>query len=90
MRYCGALLLILLGPVFGQTAAPAARIAGKPNFNGVWEAHNTANWDLQTHEAHPMVGQQGLTPGSTVLFRYRVVTRAGETDWSEPASLIVK
>jgi hypothetical protein len=61
-----------------QSAAPASaasvsgeaaplRIAGKPNFNGIWEANNTANWDLQTHQARPMVAQRGLTPNSVVL-----------------------
>jgi hypothetical protein len=55
------------------SAAPAAneagplRIAGKPDFNGIWEANNTANWDLQTHQARPMVAQRGLTPNSVVL-----------------------
>jgi len=44
-----------------------ARIAGKPDFSGIWEANNTANWDLLTHEARPMVGQPGFLPGSTVL-----------------------
>jgi len=24
---------------------------GKPNLNGIWQAVNTANWDLQTHAA---------------------------------------
>jgi hypothetical protein len=24
---------------------------GKPNFTGIWQVMNTANWDLQTHEA---------------------------------------
>jgi hypothetical protein len=58
-----------------QSAAPAsaagqdapARLLGKPDFNGIWEANNTANWDLQTHRARPMVAQQGLTPNSVVL-----------------------
>jgi hypothetical protein len=58
-----------------QTAAPVSaagqetlpRLAGKPDFNGIWEANNTANWDLQTHQARPMVAQPGLTPGSEVL-----------------------
>lgn len=49
------------------TAVPGlARIAGKPDFSGIWEANNTANWDLQTHVARPMVAQQGLTPNSIV------------------------
>jgi hypothetical protein len=43
------------------------RIAGKPDFSGIWEANNTANWDLQTHQARPMVAQPGLLPGSVVL-----------------------
>src|SRR5215813_14483547 len=61
--------------LIAQSAAPAtaagpdtiARIAGKPDFSGIWEANNTANWDLQTHEARPMIGQPGYTPGSVVL-----------------------
>ncbi len=32
----------------------------------------------------------GLTPATTVLFRYRTVTKTGEGDWSQPVSLIVK
>src|ERR1700733_9640709 len=43
------------------------RVAGKPDFNGIWEANNTANWDLQTHQARPMVAQPGLLPNSVVL-----------------------
>ena len=58
-----------------QTAPPAsaagqegsARVAGKPDLNGIWEAHNTANWDLQTHSARPMVAQPGLVANSVVL-----------------------
>jgi hypothetical protein len=52
-------------PAGAQTGLP--RIAGKPDFSGIWEANNTANWDLLTHEARPIVGQPGFTPGSTVL-----------------------
>ena len=52
-----------------SAAAPEGigRIAGKPDFNGIWEANNTANWDLLTHVARPMVGQPGITPGTQVL-----------------------
>src|ERR1700691_2481600 len=50
-------------------ASPATpgRIAGKPDFSGIWEASNTANWDLQTHKARPMVAQPGVVPNSFVL-----------------------
>jgi hypothetical protein len=54
----------------GTTALAAApdtgRIAGRPDLNGIWEANNTANWDLLTHDARPMVAQPGLLPGSVV------------------------
>ena len=52
-----------------QTGAQAApgRIAGKPDFSGVWEANNTANWDLQTHSARPMVAQPGFVPNTVTL-----------------------
>ncbi len=53
--------------VSAAVADSAGRVAGKPDFNGIWEANNTANWDLQTHQARPMVAQPGLLPGSEVL-----------------------
>jgi hypothetical protein len=33
-----------------QTARPN-RIAGRPNLNGIWQAINTANWNLEGHSA---------------------------------------
>ena len=37
----------------GRGAAPArvARIAGKPNLNGIWQAMGSANWNLEDHSA---------------------------------------
>src|SRR5688500_12285593 len=38
----------------GPAAYRAARVAdGRPDLNGVWQALNTANFDLQAHAAHP-------------------------------------
>ena len=37
-------------PVETQTARPA-RIAGKPNLNGIWQALNTANYNILSHQA---------------------------------------
>jgi len=40
-------------PIVGQAQAyKAPRTAdGKPDLNGIWEALNTANWDIQDHAA---------------------------------------
>src|SRR5437764_9596536 len=49
-------LLLAAISVSGQTPqAPAYRAPrtgdGKPNLNGIWQAMNTADWDLQGHAA---------------------------------------
>ncbi|HET7132782.1 MAG TPA: hypothetical protein VFJ95_11065, partial [Gammaproteobacteria bacterium] len=36
--------------------ARAARVGGEPNFNGVWQAMNTANWNLEAHSAEHVKG----------------------------------
>jgi hypothetical protein len=40
---------------------------GKPDLSGVWQANNTANWDLQAHEPRPMVSQPGVYADVPVL-----------------------
>ena len=55
-------------PTAGQTDAyRAPRTAdGAPDLNGVWQALNTANWDLQDHAARPSpvvaTGARGAIP----------------------------
>ena len=58
----GAVIAVSVTRSAGQTAGPA-RIDGKPNFSGIWQANNEANWDLQGHEARPgAVTQPGIYP----------------------------
>jgi hypothetical protein len=51
----GAVVLAALSTMTGaQTPAPLGvqRFAdGHANLSGIWQANNTANWDLLTHEA---------------------------------------
>ena len=48
-------LTLLVIPVRGQTQAyRAPRTAdGHPNFNGIWQALNEAQWDVEAHAAAP-------------------------------------
>jgi len=56
--------LVSLSPLTGQTRAPAVpRLNGKPDLNGLWQAINTANWDIQAHSARPALA---MRPGPVV------------------------
>lgn len=61
-------------PVSGQQASTyrAPRLAdGHPDLNGIWQALNTANYDIQTHVARPAMalrpGPYGPVPAAPVL-----------------------
>ena len=70
-------IFVLSGPtaVFAQTAATSQAPAykaprapdGKPNLNGIWQALNTAYWDIEAHPAGPgpvlELGASGAVPG---------------------------
>jgi hypothetical protein len=45
---------------FQSGGGPGARTSdGRPNLNGIWQALNTANWDIEAHEARPGPPQLG-------------------------------
>ena len=50
-------------PAAVASSGRPARIEGKPNFSGIWQANNEANWDLQAHAARSgAVTQPGIYP----------------------------
>jgi hypothetical protein len=60
--------LLFSNVIWGQTAARIPRMPdGKPNLNGIWQAMNTANWDLVDHPSRPglvvALGALGAEPG---------------------------
>jgi hypothetical protein len=57
-RLPAALICLIAVSIAGFSASSSAqnrerpeRIAGKPNLNGIWQAINTANWNLEGHSA---------------------------------------
>jgi hypothetical protein len=70
----GAMLVWSAVAGLAQTAAPELKRMsdGKPDLNGVWQAMNTANWDLLAHGSSPgavsSLGAIGaVPPGESVV-----------------------
>src|SRR6266853_350086 len=63
-----AVLCLAQVPRAAQSAAarpqsnPPKTVDGKPNFNGLWQVLNTANWNIQDHS-----GELGVPPGQGVV-----------------------
>ena len=57
-----------------QAAQRPARIAGRPNLNGIWQALNTAYWNLEAHNAEQLqdfwkLGAIGAIPAGQSVIR---------------------
>ena len=63
-----ATCIAMAAPVAAQSADRPATIAGRPNLNGIWQAMNAANYNLEPHSAAPaavaerQVGVLGAIP----------------------------
>jgi hypothetical protein len=60
-----ATVALVSGPsVSSQSRMPGVpRLNGKPDLNGIWQAVNTANWDIQAHSARAALA---MRPGPIV------------------------
>ena len=47
-----ALLLVACGMACGQSSIPRTA-EGHPDLSGIWQVMNTAEWDIQDHQARP-------------------------------------
>jgi hypothetical protein len=72
--FCSWITLTALAamPVLAQAYRAPRMADGHPNLNGIWQAMNTANWDIQDHSAAPgtmwQTGSIGAEPaGAGVL-----------------------
>ena len=67
----GSLLSAAIIPLAGQAYRAPRAENGKPDLNGIWQAMNEANYDLEGHNARPAMalrpGPYGPVPAASVL-----------------------
>jgi len=94
-----AATLIVVNDARAQVQGGAsARIAGHPDFNGIWQAMNTAYWNLEAHSAEPLnefwpLGAIAAIPagrsvvrGGTIPYRPEALARRNENRAMWPAA----
>ena len=74
--------------VHAQGSAAIPRTAdGKPDFSGIWQAMNTAAWDIQDHAAQKGVpGGQGVVVGNEIPYQQAALAGKKE-NYEKRASL---
>ena len=86
MRFIGYLLVyaITVIPAVAQAQTyRAPRLSGRPDLNGIWQAMNTANWDLLDHPAQP--GPFGQTGAIGAVPAGQSVVEGGEIPYKPEA-----
>ena len=84
--------------VLAQERERPARIAGKPNLNGIWQAMNTAHWNLEGHSAEGLdefwqlgaiaaiPAGQSVVVGGTIPYLPEALAQRAENRAGWPAS----
>jgi hypothetical protein len=76
--------------VSGSVKLVAPKAAGKSvAYEWAYSIDGMKTWVLLPVTVQASTIVDGLQPGSTVVFRYRVTTKRGAGDWSDPVSIIV-
>src|SRR6476661_1978621 len=72
MRLLGVRSTQAQAPTGSRAPAGFPRVDGHPNLSGIWQALNTADWDLQSHQAKmgpvvPLGADGAIPPGMGVV-----------------------
>ena len=78
------------GPVSGVAKVTAVAASRRASYEWQYSADGGKTWVAAPTTLQAKTSVSGLTAGTTMVFRYRAVTKAGEGDWSQPTSLMVK
>lgn len=78
------------GRVSGVATVIAASAGHRASYDWEYSTDGGKTWVTVPSTMQAKTTVTGLVPGSTVQFKYRSVTKAGEGDWSPPVSLLVQ
>jgi hypothetical protein len=78
------------GPVSGAAKLVTASAGHRSSYEWQYSIDGGKTWVAAPATLQAKTSVAGLTPGSTVQFRYLAVTKTGQGDWSQPVSLLVK
>lgn len=78
------------GAVSGSVKLVAQLAARRASYEWQYSTDGGKVWTSAPTTLQARTTVSGLTPGATVMFRNRPVTKAGEGDWSQPSAFIVK
>jgi hypothetical protein len=84
-RVFGAAAGALSGSVKLVTDSAGHRVS----YEWQYSTDGGKTWQAASTTLQAKTTVTGLTPGATVSFRYRPVTKVGEQNWSQPTSIIV-
>jgi hypothetical protein len=78
------------GAVSGEAKVVAPSAGHRSSYEWEYSTDGGKTWIAMPPTIQAKATLDGLTPGSTVQFRYRAVTKTGAGDWSQAAALLVK
>ena len=70
--------------VVTQSAGP------RTSYEWQYSVDGGKTWTAMPSTIQASTTLAGMTPGTAVMFRYRVVTKAGEGSWAQPTSITVQ
>ena len=79
-----------VGTVSGSVRLVTIAAARRASYEWQYSTCGGKTWSSAPSTLQSKTIVSGMTPGATMMFRYRAVTKKGEGDWSQPSSLIVK
>jgi hypothetical protein len=75
------------GPVSGEVKLVAPKAANRASYDWEYSTDAGVSWLAMPSTMKASTTLVGLTPGTSVTFKHRSVTKKGESDWSAPITL---